>query len=186
MIWQVDIHDTDALGFAFFSLDSPECFQETALKKGRLNFSALTCSPLGLFPCVPPHFTVPATVPRWVRAQPRSPHILLEIPAPFPCLLLSPQPATSASSPSARTCARRSTPCVGTLTSWRAPCLPSCPPSTWPHGSPSPTPGSAPTPSMEKRSKWVNAAASRICTAGDGCTDRPAEIIQAQVQGAHN
>lgn len=99
---------------------------------------------------------------------------------PFPfCSLLSSQPATSASSPSARTCARQSTPCAGTLTCWRAPCLPSCPPSTWPHGSPSPTPGSAPTPSMARRSKW----GMRLCRV---CRVQTHGQPRQRNQGVHN
>lgn len=91
--------------------------------------------------------------------------------APHP-IVLSPvlsvllQPAMCASLPSARTCARQSMQCVGILTSWKGPCLPSFHPSTWRLGSPSQTHGSAPTRLMEKRSKWVNAAASYMCLTG--------------------
>lgn len=69
--------------------------------------------------------------------------------------ILSPprQQTTRASSPSACTCARRSTRCAAALTCWRAPCLPTCPASAWRPASPSPTPGYAPTLSPEERSK---------------------------------
>lgn len=63
------------------------------------------------------------------------------------------QPATCASLPSARTCARPSMLSAATRTCWRAPCPRSCRPSTWPPGCPCPTPGSAPTHWQEKRSE---------------------------------
>ena len=65
------------------------------------------------------------------------------------------QPTTCVSSPSVHTCARRSTPCAAAHTCWRAPCPPSCRPSTWPRGSPCPAPGSAPTRWLGERSEWV-------------------------------
>ena len=63
------------------------------------------------------------------------------------------QRTTRVSLPSACTCARRSTRCVGAPTCWRAPCPPTCPASASPRASPSPTPGYAPTPSPDERSE---------------------------------
>lgn len=73
-----------------------------------------------------------------------------------PCASLSSfilQPATCASLPSVRICARPNTLSVVTHICWRAPSLPSCPLSIWPPGCLCPAPGSAPTHWQEKRSE---------------------------------
>lgn len=67
--------------------------------------------------------------------------------------LLPWQPTTRASLLSACTCARRSTPCAGPPTCWRAPCPPTCPAWASLPASPSQTPGSAPTRSPTRKSE---------------------------------
>lgn len=61
MTGQVDICEMDALGFTLVFPGFPRVFPRNSHQTGVSNHSALTCSSLGLFTSVPPHFTTPAT-----------------------------------------------------------------------------------------------------------------------------